>query len=609
MSYDIRRRSLPLLPAAAAPHDTQRASADGQDAEDYATTEAMRVFLDSLPGGLGSGLFGVAVMGFILHRVGVREGLAGWVAIQAALLTLAAWPYLRYRAGGDAPENVRRWGRRFVWIAGVTALGWGAAGFRFLPGTPSAELITILGVSTIVIGSIGHMAGHLPVYFAFLIGAELPLAIALLRIGDDAHSAIAIGLGGLMIGLPAFALQANRSLRQSFLLAHRNRALAHALEQRSRDAEQANLAKSRFLAAASHDLRQPVHALGLLLDVLRGQELNPAQAATVEQLARSTAALDGLFDGLLDISRLDAGVVAVEWSAIPLAPLLASLVGELAPEARARELALRLRAQPLTVRSDALLLGRILRNLLANALRYTPRGGVLVACRRRGERVAVEIRDTGIGIAPSEQEAVFDEFYQCGNRERDRSLGLGLGLAIVRRLARLLDIPLELHSHPGRGTRFRLLLPEAAASAPVQAPRVDAPGGTQLAQRFVVVVDDDAMVRVATERLFAGWGCTTAGCGDLAGLQAASANWSRRPDLIVTDLRLPGDADGVAVIEWLREEFNAHVPALIMTGDVVVPAATAEDDRVVLHKPVTPDTLRSAVLGLLAASATERRPC
>lgn len=612
MSYDNPRR--PIIDAV--PVQVQPAVAllavdesDHRDADEYASTEGMRVFLDSLPGGLASGLLGVAVMSWILHRLGVREGLASWSAVQVSLLLLGFLAYGLYRAGGAAAANVRRWGRRFVWIAAFSALGWGSAGFYFVPGTPTVEFVTILAVSAIVIGSIGHMAAHLPVYFAFMVAAELPLALALLRVGDLPHTALSVGVAALMFGLPLFAVQAHRSIRQSFLLAHQNRELARALEQRSREAESANLAKSRFLASASHDLRQPVHALGLLIDVLRGQGLNDAQAETVAQLARSTEALEGLFNGLMDISKLDAGAVEVRNSALPLAPLLTALAAEFAPEARAKGLRLRVRTLPVMVRSDALLLGRVLRNLLANALRYTDSGGVLLACRRRGEDVAVELWDTGKGIAAAEQAAVFEEFYQCANPERDRALGLGLGLAIVQRLVRLLDIQLTLRSRPGRGTLFRLQLTTVAAEQrAITAPDLAVTPAAPLAARFVVVVDDDALVRVATEKLFAGWGCATIACADLAELRRVSADWSRAPDLLVTDLRLSGDDNGMTVIDWLREEYNCHTPAVIMTGDVVVPTVQADPHTLVLHKPVTPHALREAVQTLLV-SRDEPQPC
>ncbi len=587
-----------------APADSLDSSADVQRREaDYVATESVRVFMESLPGGLGAGLLGAVVLAWILQQVGARDGVAPWLATQTVLLGIAMAAYLHYRGERDDALAVRAWGRRFVVIAMVLALGWGSAAFYFLPGPASVELVTILGASVIVIGGIGHMAAYLPVYFSFLVAAEAPFALALARVGDTAHLAMSVGVVGMMLGLPVFAVQTHRSIRRSLLLAFRNRELAGALAQRNRDIETAHLAKSRFLAAASHDLRQPVHALGLLIDVLHGQGLNEAQRATVQQLKLSVAALEDLFNGLLDISRLDASVVTVHAQDIALAPVLGDIAREFSGDARAQGLELRVRCAPLTVRSDALLLGRVLRNLLSNALRYTVSGGVLLACRRRASGVVIEVWDTGIGIAPDAQAAVFDEFYQCGNPERDRNQGLGLGLAIVRRLLSLLGHPLELRSAPGRGSVFRVCLPAVTgapvAHAPGNAPRVS---GKPLAARFVVLIDDDRLVREAMARLLRDWQCEVAACRDFEELVAQAVDWSRAPDLVVSDLRLRGTHNGEAVIAWLREEFNdERLPAVIVTGDVVMRSSLALPGVTVLHKPVAPAVLEQAMRALLAA--------
>ena len=262
------------------------------------------------------------------------------------------------------------------------------------------------------------------------------------------------------------------TLRLSLRMARENQRLARALAGRTREAERLSLAKSRFFAAASHVLRQPVHALGLLLDVLQGQALNAAQQQTAQRVERVLRALDSLFEGLLDMSRLDSDAVEVRVSEFALRPLLLRLADEYRAEAEAKGLRLSCRASFARVRSDPLLLERMLRNLLANALRYTPRGGIVIGARRRGERLAIEFWDSGIGIAGEQLEHIFDEFFQVDHPRRDRGQGLGLDLAIVRRLGALMQHPVGVRSRFGRSSVFSVSVPVAAAGRlPAATPR------------------------------------------------------------------------------------------------------------------------------------------
>ena len=233
-------------------------------------------------------------------------------------------------------------------------------------------------------------------------------------------------------------------------------------------AEEANLSKSRFLAAASHDLRQPIHALGMFVGALARHPMTDEMRRLVEQIEGSVGAMDGLFNSLLDISKLDAGVVQSHVRSFAIGPLLQRISDEFAGEAQRKGLRLTLCPCSAFVASDPVLLERILRNIVSNAVRYTDQGRILVGCRR-GPRLSVQVWDTGRGIAQADRERVFQEFYQVDNFERDRAKGLGLGLAIVRRLTLLLDHPLELRSQIGRGSVFKLSLPTAQAEAGIEA--------------------------------------------------------------------------------------------------------------------------------------------
>jgi signal transduction histidine kinase len=337
-------------------------------------------------------------------------------------------------------------------------------------------------------------------------------------------------------------------------------------------AERANRSKTGFLAAASHDLRQPIHALGLYMGALRQRPLERSAREIVDLMGGSVAALESLLDALLDISRIDAGALMPEPRTFDLGALLRRLTDEFAPEAAERALRLSVRVggpSPAAVRADPMLVERVLRNLIANAVKYTSSGGVLVTCRPRRVGVPtpqwrVEVWDTGPGIEPAEQERVFDEFYQAGNPQRDRRGGLGLGLSIVRRLASLMKVPLALHSRPGHGTRFALDLPlsREAVEAPVTV-EADMP----LEGLAVAVIEDDADVRDATRTLLAGWGCRVFDGSDAGEVIRRAQAQGAVPAAIVADLRLHDGRTGLDEIDALRAAFGAVLPALLVSGD------------------------------------------
>jgi signal transduction histidine kinase/ActR/RegA family two-component response regulator len=373
-------------------------------------------------------------------------------------------------------------------------------------------------------------------------------------------------------------------------------------------AEQASIAKSRFFAAASHDLRQPLHSLGLFTSALDEHLTSPQARATASSIRESITALESLFDALLDLSRLDAGIVTVQPKNVMLQSLFDRLAREFHVEAVARELRLRFVPTRAVVRTDPLLMERILTNLVANALRYTPHGGVVVGVRRLGGRVAIAVCDTGIGIAPEQQALVFEEFFQVDNPGRDRSRGLGLGLAIVRRLTQLLDHPLTLHSRPGRGSCFRLEVPLATGEAEPLAEPMPAIDDGALRDLRVLVVDDDLMVREGTSALLRRWRAEPRlASSSREALHALDQGFA--PDLMIVDLRLGETRDGIDVIEALRTRLGRPVPALLVSGDT----GAAELLRVrssgilLLTKPVAPAKLRSA-MRTLTAKATASVP-
>ena len=366
-------------------------------------------------------------------------------------------------------------------------------------------------------------------------------------------------------------------------------------------AEQASIAKSRFFAAASHDLRQPLHSLGLFASALDGHLASAPSREIGQRISESISALESLFDSLLDLSRLDAGVITAQPRSVGLQALFDRLAHHFHGEAVERELRLRFVPTRAVVRTDPLLLERILTNLLSNALRYTPHGGVVVGVRRRRHRVAIAVCDTGVGIAPDMQPLVFEEFYQANNPGRDRRRGLGLGLAIVRRLAQLLDHPLRLRSQLGRGSCFSIEIP--LAGGPPDPPLAEAPmvDHDALRELRVLVVDDDDMVREGTVALLRQWQARPRMAASAADAAKAIED-GFVPDVLIVDLRLGEAQDGIDVIESLRRRLGRSTPALLVSGDTGAAelARVRSSGLALLTKPVAPAKLRSLLRSLVA---------
>jgi signal transduction histidine kinase len=412
-----------------------------------------------------------------------------------------------------------------------------------------------------------------------------------------------VGLFGLLLGAAIFMALRVLPLRA---LSRTTAALKDEVKRHDRAravAEAANRAKSQFLAAASHDLRQPMHALGLFAATLSEKVRDPAVRAIVDNISMSVEALEALFNELLDISKLDAGVIQPSRVSFPVAPLFDRLRIEYGPAARESGLRLTLMPSTAWVYSDPVLLERMLRNLISNAIRYTAEGGVVVACRPRGDHYSLEVWDSGIGIAADKRDNIFEEFYQVGNPERDRRKGLGLGLAIVRRIEQLLGYEMQLSSRVGHGSvfRFNVLRGSAAAPARENVAPIDA-SARGLRDKCVVVVDDELSVREGMQALLSGWGCDVVTADSLADALQRIGEHARRPDAILADYRLREGATGIDAIKALHLEFGRDIPALLITGDIAAENLREASERgyAQLHKPVAPAKLREVLTTMFA---------
>ncbi len=367
-------------------------------------------------------------------------------------------------------------------------------------------------------------------------------------------------------------------------------------------AETAVQVKSRFLAAASHDLRQPLHALTLLVAALKERLPSGEVEPLVYQIETSALAMQELLNALLDLSRLDAGVVEAHPECFPLARVLQNIQRQFAPLAAEKGLTLQVRPTQHWCLSDPMLVERILINLVANAIRYTERGWVAVSCREEKGGLRLEVWDTGPGIPEAYREKIFEEYFQIANPERARDKGLGLGLAIVARLARLLGAPVNLDTEPGRGSCFSLRLPTCPPQLRGQTEPAAAPGtGARLGHALVACIDDDQGILEAMVELLSGWEVEVAAGPDAARVRDDLLALGRAPDLIISDYRLGGGTSGVEAIALLRETFGAQIPAILITGDTA-PETIQHIEATglpVLHKPLKPARLRAMLVHLL----------
>lgn len=374
-------------------------------------------------------------------------------------------------------------------------------------------------------------------------------------------------------------------------------------------AEEAALAKTRFLAAASHDLRQPMQALAMFVEVLARRAMPPDQNALVGRIQDSVTALDGLLNGLLDISKLEAGLVEPHLGQFSLSAMMGRLAAEFSPPCQEQGLTFKMVPSRAVVHSDPILLERILRNLLSNAVRYTRSGRILFGCRRHGSSVRIEVWDTGIGIPEAEIKNIFREFHQVGNQGRDRRQGLGLGLAIAQRLSNLLGHGIGVNSTVGKGSMFSVVAPMVRGPSLPARPR-QLQLGLARQGTAVLIIDDEPDVRESLEMLLESWGHVVLAAASAEDALSMLPAWGRSPELIIADYRLQnGNTGGEAIAQVEQGLRLSKLPAIIITGDTA-PERLQQAQALghgLLHKPVRADSLRRAMDEALARGIRAHR--
>ncbi|MCG6938783.1 MAG: hybrid sensor histidine kinase/response regulator [Gammaproteobacteria bacterium] len=478
-------------------------------------------------------------------------------------------------------------------IAGAV---WGSTILVFKPTSLGEFLPIALTLASVMAGGISVLSYVWVSYIAFILPMTVLFFISFFFI--DHQIAVPIGFMVLIyvIACLYFSRSFSKVLTENLRLRHENDVLLNDLRIKKEIAEQANRSKSQFLAAASHDLRQPLHALSMLFEAVKETNSNDIRISLYPKIETSIHALSNLFNSLLDISKLDAGVVEAKAENIEIKKIILSNLNQYETETKKKNLSIRVHCNGAIVYTDHVFIERILRNLISNAIRYTETGGILVSCRNRGNFVLLQVWDTGIGIAENEIENVYAEFYQLHNPQRDRQQGLGLGLSIVRRLCDLLDCSLELRSKPGSGTVVSILLPKGDARNIQKTVEPEPLKQWQLAGLRVLIIDDDLEVLTATSILLKKWGCVvmTAKTSDEV---LENIDFSEQADFILSDLRLPGELNGIELLDLIRARAGKDIPAIIITGDTGPERIllSQKSSYKILHKPLKPAQLRTTI--------------
>lgn len=550
----------------------------------------------------GSALLMVAMITVIAWPRTSHSKIIAWAVVallvQACMLLLSH----RYRHAGDRATASSAWGWRFTATTGLAGVVWGSAAFVLVDANESFTLALIAAclAGRATISVITH-ANFPPAMHSFAAPIFGLLALRYISLGGYGNAALGVMWFALLGYLLLFSDRQARAIVSQIRLRYENEQLVGQLQQQYSLAEQARTraesasrSKSLFFAAANHDLRQPLHSLGLFATALRNGNVDEAGRRMIDQILQCTESLEQLFDNLLDISKLDAGQIEIKKEIIAINLVFDRLRSTFSGPAEDKGLKLVVRRSRAMLMTDPTLLFRVLSNLIANAIRYTERGGVIVACRKRGGKVSVEVWDSGIGIPAEQHERIFEEFYQLNNPSRDRTRGLGLGLATVRRIVQLLEHPLHLRSNAGRGSRFSIEVPLAdpnkihSAAATIEQKIPNLIGG-----KLIVVIDDEESVRLGMQSLLESWGCKciTAMDADEA-LQSIS---TRAPDFIIADLRLRGDLNGIDVIRDLRAKLGNGIPAVLISGDTAAEQLrkVSAAGLTMMHKPLKAVRLRA----------------
>jgi signal transduction histidine kinase len=563
------------------------------------------------PGAFAAAAATAALIVLVLWNSASRPVLLAWLVLYILNLLLRQVMVRAFVRENPAGDRLRVWARRYTIGLAFSGAFFGSIAWLSFPyASAPGQMFLITILTGISMSGLSAYAYHPPAMRAFMFTILLPMICRLAYEGGLEFNLLAVAVSLFLAVVLMFGRNQTALIIKSLAVAHENVELLEELRQKTelaeaaqRKAERASLAKSQFFAAASHDLRQPMQALGLFAASMRETKRDPEDARRVNQILSSVDALDSLFDELLDISKLDAGHVKPMPSHFAASMLFERLANVYAPLAYKAGLEFHFDDAGAVLHTDLVLLERVLGNLISNALRYTSAGGVRVRCAARDGRIRIEVADTGPGIPSGEQERVFDEFYQLGNPERDRRKGLGLGLATVKRIAELLDCRVTLDSVPGKGSVFAIGVPQGDSARVAPGPAATSAADVDSLQgKVIAVVDDERDVREGLAELLGMWQCKPVAAGSVRELIDRLEHSGMRPDAVIADYRLREHETGAGAIAALRARYGVSLPALIMSGDTTPEIfQVAREQRLpLLSKPVRAARLRAALQHLLS---------
>jgi signal transduction histidine kinase len=551
-------------------------------------------------------LAGALVYSLLVYVVYESAPWWSWVPALVFLYLVTIYRGHLFRQFRRAPKSrsLAQWENSQAITGLATGVCWGIGNAILLANLPLSSQLFVLSVAGVVAATATSEGFSLPrPPRLFIIASLSPPILWLLSVGDRLHTVLAMMLLALVASAMVLIKKKNSVFIEAQQLRLQKELLVQELLKQYELVEQASEEKSRFLAAASHDLRQPLGALTLFLDMLTSEQLSSRGKGILDHAIQASASLNGLLNALFDISKFDAYAIKPVICPISIRNVFDSLEKEFGPVAEQQNLRLRFAPCSLTVESDPVLLDRILRNLISNALRYTPSGRILVGCRRNGDRLSIEVHDTGVGIATNHLEKIFEEFYQVDNKARDRQKGLGLGLSIVKRAARLLGHSVSVRSIPGKGSCFSIAVPVAQARVDeTQAEPVQPGIAADFSGRVIGVLEDEPSIRTGMQKLLEMWGCKVVATDSVPAMIEQIEAIREPVDLIISDFGLSDTLNGIDAITALRQHWQTDFPALLITGDISkdVQVSARNAGLPVLHKPVKPAALRSTIAAAFA---------
>ena len=579
--------------------------------KDQVVVALVRFALDNVKSNVIATLVTITIILLMLTQQAPSTFLIIWYVVFLVLLAARYYQANIFEVSALSIDNVHQTLRILAVLVFVSGWMWGVLGLVYIQvDKPVISVVLLMVYTGLVANASATMASVLPLYLCFITPILIPTAYQFYSFGDQQSYWITVLIILYLIVSFINTIRIRAAMRESILLGFENLDLIENLkvensktESALEKAEQANLAKSRFFAAASHDLRQPLQSLSLFTTTLATNLETKSQKKIVSHIDSSVRSLECLFNGLLDISTLDAGTLKLQRRHFQLKPFIEEALVGFNEMTSGQPISINVDVGEHVVYSDPMLLNRVIQNLVENAIRYTPNGSVTITSRLVGKEVSISVEDTGIGIPEKKRNRIFEEFVQLNNPARDRDKGLGLGLSFVHRICNLLDMPLSVESELGKGSVFTVSIALGDCSQLVQPDVRNSVLPSILDGMFVLVIDDEEDILVAMEGLLQVWGCTVmvAGSGKEAVQQLIE--YDSCPDVVITDFRLKDNETGADALEQVFKYCQATVPAIIITGDIA-PDRLMEIDRLnlpVLHKPCNADQLQHYLSAILSS--------